>query len=122
VDDLIAVVLNEVKRLATEGPREVDLAKVEEQQLRGFEKGVKENPFWLGNLVFRIRNDLNLEDILDYPDTVKAVAPEQVGEAAGRYFSLDNLFIAVLDPEVSIDDDPDQSEEANAGGNAEHQP
>ena len=50
----------------------------------------------------RIRHGLDLEDILNYPEKVEAITGEEVAAAARRFFSLDNLFIAVLDPEKRI--------------------
>lgn len=99
VDSLIALAAAEVARLQAEGPRADDLAKVKETQLRTFERGVKENPFWLGNLAFRAQHGLDPEDLLSFPERVKALEGEAVRDAAQRYFATDNRLVAKLYPE-----------------------
>jgi zinc protease len=101
VDALIDVALAEVARLQEEGPSAVNLAKVTEQHLRQFEVGMRENPFWLNNLVFRAQNELELAGVLDFPERAKALTAEAVAEAARRYFSPANRFIARLLPETA---------------------
>lgn len=97
-DQLISLVLEEIRRLQQKGPRAEDLAKVRQIALRSFERGQKENPFWLGNLEFRVRHDLDPRDILSYPDRVRTLTGRKVAEAARRYFAMDNLLIARLEP------------------------
>ena len=97
-DALIALALEEIRRLQTEGPRPVDLAKVKEIQLRTYERGQKENPFWLGNLEFRVRNGLDPAGILTFPERVKGLSADQVRAAARRYFAAENQVIARLEP------------------------
>jgi zinc protease len=99
VDDLIAAALREIQRLQDDGPSDVNLAKVKEQHLRDFEVGVKENPYWLNNLVFRAQNGLDLSAILDFPEKPKNLTADAVQRAARRYFATNNLFIAKLLPE-----------------------
>ncbi len=98
-DELIKVALDEIKSLQEKGPSEVNLAKVREQHLREFEVGMKENPFWLNNLIFRAQNDLPLAELLDFPDKVRNLTSDAVREAARKYFADDNRFIARLLPE-----------------------
>jgi zinc protease len=99
VDDLIEVALAEVNRLQEEGPSADHLAKVTEQHLRQFEVGIRENPFWLNNLVFRAQHGLELEALLDLPERVRNLTAEPVAEAARKYFHPQNRFIARLLPE-----------------------
>jgi len=99
-DDLITVALSEVRQLQEEGPSGVNLAKVKEQHLRQFEVSVKENPFWLNNLIFRLQHDLDLAALMDFPDKPEQLTAHDVAEAARKYFSADNRFIARLLPEV----------------------
>ncbi|MCP5520692.1 MAG: insulinase family protein [Verrucomicrobiales bacterium] len=98
IDELVGVALAEVRSLQETGPRPEDLAKVKEIQLRTFERGQRENPFWLGNLEFRVRNDLDPAGILRFPDRVRDLTPEQVRNAARTVFSTGNLVTARLEP------------------------
>lgn len=100
VESLIELAMAEVHRLQEEGPSAEDLAKVKETQLRAFERGIKENPFWLGNLAFRAQYGLDPEAVLGFPERVKALTGEAVREAAQRYFATDNWLVAELYPEA----------------------
>lgn len=100
---LIQAALKEIERLQEEGPTELNLAKVREQHLREFEVGIKENPFWINNLLFRIQHELPLDELLDFPDKPNQLKPEDVREAARKYFASDNRFIAKLLPEATAE-------------------
>lgn len=100
-DELTEFVLDEIKRLQDELPPADTLEKVKEMQLRSFEKGMKENPFWLSNLSFYAQNSLDFRSILEFPEKPKNLKPEQVQEAFKAYFVGDNVFIAKLVPEKS---------------------
>jgi len=100
VADLTAAALAELKRLQEEGPSQENLAKVKEQHLRSYEVGMKENGFWLGNLVFRAQNGLELAGILDFPEKPGNLTADAVTSAARKYFNPDNRFIATLLPET----------------------
>lgn len=100
VDELIEAALSEVKALQENGPSMENLNKVRETHLRDFEKGLKENGFWLGNLAFYVQNDLPPEQILTFPDRANALTPEIVRDAAIRYFSTENMLVARLMPET----------------------
>ncbi len=76
------------------------LEKVRETLLRNFEKGLKEDGFWLGNLQFYRENELAFADILKLPERAKALTANQVREAARKYFASDNMLNARLLPEV----------------------
>lgn len=100
VKDLTQAALDEIKRLQTEGPSAENLDKVRETQLRNFEKGLKEDGFWLGNLYFYRENELPFSGILKAPDRVKALTPKKVRDAARKYFSDENMLVARLLPEL----------------------
>jgi zinc protease len=108
-DDLIRVALDEIKNLQEDGPSEVNLAKVREQHLREFEVGIKENPFWLNNLLFRAQHDLPLDELLDFPEKPRNLTAAAVRDAAKKYFAPDNRFIARLVPEKETDPAPEDT-------------
>lgn len=101
-ESLIGIAQAEVARLQTEGPSAVNLTKVTEQHLRQFEVGMRENPFWLNNLVFRAQYGLELEGMLDFPERVSSLTAEAVVDAARKYFASDNRFLARLLPEAEV--------------------
>lgn len=99
VADLTEAAIEEIKRLQKDGPSAENLDKVRETHLRNFEKGMKENGFWMSNLYFYRENKLPFADILKAPERAKALTPEQVREAAKKYFSEENMLVARLLPE-----------------------
>ncbi len=99
VDELIAAAQGEVEKLKREGPSEDNLNKIKETDLRTYERGLKENGFWLNNLSYSVQNDLDPNRILSYPERVEALTAERVQEAAQKYFNGENFFRAVLLPE-----------------------
>ena len=99
VADLTQSALDEIKRLQTNGPSADNLEKVRETLLRNYEKGLKEDSFWLANLVFYRENDLSFNGILKLPDRAHALTAKKIQEAARKYFSSKNLLTARLLPE-----------------------
>ena len=100
VADLTKAVLDEVKNLQASGPDKDHLEKVRETILRNYERGLKEDGFWLSNLAFYRENDLAFSGILKLPDRAKALTDKRVRDAAKKYFSTENLLIARLLPEA----------------------
>ena len=101
VADLTQAALDEIKRLQKDGPNPDNLEKVRETLLRNYEKGLKEDGFWLSNLIFYRQNELPFAGILKLPDRAKALTAKKVQDAARKYFSTDNLLIARLLPEAA---------------------
>jgi zinc protease len=102
VDDLIKAALDEIQNLQKEGPNTENLEKVRETHLRNYERGLKENSFWLGNLAFYRENELPFDGIMKLPERVKALTAEKVRDAARKYFSSENVLIARLMPEATV--------------------
>ena len=104
VDELIAAAIAEVNGLKEDGPSDENLGKIKEAHLRSYERGLKENSFWIGNLVNAIQNDLDPSRILTYPDRVEALSREGIQDAARRYFDQTHQFTAVLLPEKTSEE------------------
>src|SRR5205823_228652 len=101
VADLTQSALEEIKRLQKDGPSTENLEKVRETHLRNYEKGLKEDGFWLSNLTFYRENELPFTGILKFPERAKELTAKKIQDAARKYFSSDNLLIARLLPEVT---------------------
>ncbi len=97
-DILIRAGVNEILDLQERGVRVKNLEKVQEIHLRGYETGLKENGFWLRNLVSVAREGREYHEILDFPNQVKVFDPYQIQEAAKTYFNFDNVVVAKLNP------------------------
>ena len=100
VPDLTKAVLDEIKDLQTNGPSKDNLEKVRETLLRTYERGIKEDGFWMSSLAFYRENELPFSEILKSPDRAKALTADKVRAAAKLYFSSENLLNARLMPEV----------------------
>ncbi len=100
VADLTKAVLEEIKNLQASGPDKDHLEKVRETILRNYERGLKEDSFWLSNLSFYRENGLAFSGILNLPDRAKALTAKKVQTAAKKYFSTENLLTATLLPEA----------------------
>lgn len=98
-DRLISLALDEVKKLQTEPASEVNIEKVKEIHRRGFETGSKQNSFWISNLLFRFTNNLNADEILDFPSKPGNLKAKDIMDAAKKYFDSTNIMIAQLHPE-----------------------
>ena len=68
--------------------------------MRNYERGLKEDSFWLSNLAFYRENDLAFSGILKLPERAKSLTAKKVQDAAKKYFSSENLLIATLLPEA----------------------
>lgn len=99
VDELIAAALSAVNELKTKGPSPDNFSKIREANLRDYERGLKENSFWLSNLAYAAENQLPFARILTFPDRVAALTPNRIQQAAQKYFSGQNLLTATLLPE-----------------------
>ncbi len=97
-DLLINAGIHEILDLQEKGFKVKNLEKVQEIHLRGYETGLKENGFWLRNLSAAAREDRPFSEILDFPEQVKEYDPEEILEAAKKYFSFDNVVVAKLNP------------------------
>ncbi len=97
--ELIAAALATVEELKTQGPSQDNLDKIKENNLRNYERSLKENTFWLNNLAYAAQNQLPFTRILTFPQRVAALTPARIQQAAQKYFSGDNLLTATLFPE-----------------------
>ena len=97
--NLIDLALNEVEKLKSEPASEVNIGKVRETHLRGHETSIKENSYWLNNLLFRATNELDFNGIVDFPKLPENISADQIQAAARKYFDPTNILIAQLHPE-----------------------
>ncbi len=92
--------LNEIKTIQTTGVKPEDLAKVREAQKRDLEKNLKENSFWLSELMKGYRYEYP-ELINEYETWIRELSAEELQAAANR-INLKNYIRVVLYPEKPI--------------------
>jgi zinc protease len=99
VDEMVAVVFAEIERLRRDGPRDTDLAKVREAELRSRETNRRQNRWWLSQLALLDHPGHPREGVLDPRGDADLMTPEAVREAARRYLDPSNYIRVTLLPE-----------------------
>jgi zinc protease len=82
-----------------QGPDLADLNKVKQNWLQNHQKALRENGYWLNRLQSAQLQGSDPAEILAYPKKVAAITPEQLKQAAQRYFDMNNYVQVVLYPE-----------------------
>jgi zinc protease len=94
--------LDEVTKLITDGPKQVNINKWRSEMLRLRETEVRTNEWWLGYISGQIQN----EEKLTIPDVntgiINAVTPNDVKKIAEKYLDGHNLIKLILLPEHVI--------------------
>jgi zinc protease len=98
LDSLTQAVFQVIESIKQDGPRAADLSKVQETQRRNYEKGLRENSFWLGQLLARSQNGEDLRLVLQYPALVAGLSAERIRTAARTYLRRDNYVRVSLYP------------------------
>jgi len=96
-DVLTKAAINEISKIQKEGVSDTDLTKVKEAQRRSLESSLKENRYWIGQLV----SAHQLGDagrITDAPARIEAVTSESL-QAIAKKINLKNYVRVVLYPE-----------------------
>lgn len=96
---LMTSVLDEINKIKTNGPEQVDIDKFVNEQKRQLEVQLRENGFWLGHLSSSYQKEEDPAYILRYLDELKKVTVESVKAAAGKYLLEEQLFRFILMPE-----------------------
>ena len=99
VEELTAVVFEQLDSLKTYGTTMKYLTKVKETQLREREVNLQDNEFWLSIIETYDYHGEALEDILNYDELVEGLTLESIQNTAQRYLDLDNYVQVTLYPE-----------------------
>jgi len=99
VESLIKSVKTILQELQTNLPSDEDMQKVKQGNKRQYEKNLKENNYWIDHIVQAYNNDLDVKEILNYPNLIENLTKNDVKQAAKKYFKLDTLKEFVLYPE-----------------------
>lgn len=99
VDKVIAATFAEIEKIKQEGPQPADLDKVKQNWIKERQIGLRTNSLWLGYLQDATLYGTDPAAILRYEKRVNAITPEQIKQAAIRYFDMENYVQVVLYPE-----------------------
>lgn len=99
VEELVSTVKDVMKELQTKLTTDDNLLKTTETQKRSFESDIKENGFWLNNLVNYDMNGENPEDMYDYNNKISKLKKEDIQKAAKLFLDVKKMKEFVLMPE-----------------------
>jgi zinc protease len=100
VETLTQAVFALVDSLKTQGPTQSDVDRVREGITRSREVEVKQNNYWLSNIMAREQAGEDIGGLLGpYDEMVRKLSAAQIQEAAKRYLDVNNYARFVLLPE-----------------------
>jgi zinc protease len=99
VDKLITATLAEIEKVKTNGPTQADLDKVKETWKQQYQVNVKENSFWVRQLIQSAEMGTDAANVLTYEKRVDALTIKDLKDASNKYFDSKNYVQVVLDPE-----------------------
>lgn len=102
VNDVIAATFAVIDSMKNDGPLVADLDKVKQNWIKGWQKSLRENSYWLNRLQGSVLQGADPASILTYQRRVNALTPADVQQAAQKYFNLNNYVQVVLYPEKQI--------------------
>jgi zinc protease len=99
-DELVHAIFAEIDSLKARGPREQDLAKLRESEIRTRETDRRLNRYWLGQLVFMDQTGEDPATIPDPRGDADLFTADAIREAARRYLDPKNYVRVTLLPET----------------------
>ncbi len=88
-----------IARFKAEGPDQQIVDKVKEQQRRSLETNLRENGYWMGQIVARLASGGDLRNIVTYDEVIEKLTAEDIQAAARLYLSTENYVRVSLYPE-----------------------
>jgi len=90
-----------IDSLKAQAPSQADVDKVKEEFLRAQEVNLKQNAYWLGNIMGREQAGEDVGGLVGpYEQMIKNLTPAQIQEAAKTYLNTSNYARFVLLPEA----------------------
>jgi zinc protease len=99
VDKVIAAAFAEINKMKADGPSAADLDKVKLNWITRQQKSLRENRYWMSQLMGSVTQGRDPAHILRYEQRVRAITPQAVKLAAQRYLDMHNYVQVVLYPE-----------------------
>jgi zinc protease len=101
VEELTAVVFEEIENFKNEGLSEEDVSKVRENQRRTKETNLRENGYWVGQLAFFDQYGIDPRGLISY-ELIDGLTADMIRMAAQLYFPMDNYVMVSLYPEAAV--------------------
>jgi zinc protease len=100
VTELVDSTFTVLRAFQSAGPSDSIVHKVKETQVRTRETSLKQNEYWLGQLVAAQRWGADPRNILTYDRLIDGLSGATTRDAARRYLKLDNYVQVTLVPEA----------------------
>jgi zinc protease len=106
VDTLIATAMADIQKLQQDGPELKDVQKVQETQRQNKIKNLKENSYWLGQIMARYKDGVGMSGITyeAYEKFVDRLDAKAIQNAMQQYFSEANFMKMILLPESTSEE------------------
>jgi zinc protease len=99
IDAMTSRVVEEIKRLQSEGPSADLVAKAKEAARRDYETALKQNAYWMRRLQTIHLLGGNPSDVITRNQRIEAVTPAAVQDVFRKYFPVDRYTVVTLVPE-----------------------
>jgi len=99
VSELSKAVYDEIENIKKNGVTQEDLDEIIKAQRLDREENLKENRYWLNNLIGAYFNKEDLKDFYRYEKMVDSLTVKDIKKIAKKYLSYDNRIELVLKPE-----------------------
>ena len=97
-DKLAGIVVDELKKLAAEGPSDVHLQKVKEYMLKKYADNQKENGYWMNNLNDYFYYGMDMTE--GYTDIVNSITAKDIQKFADDLFKQKNeVEVSMISPD-----------------------
>jgi zinc protease len=99
MEELVEAAFAEIRAFQESGPADSVVQKVKEAQRRTAETSLKENGFWVSQLVTYDAWGLDPRNLLKSDELIQQLTAEDIRDAARRYIRFDNYVQVTLMPE-----------------------
>jgi zinc protease len=96
-DELAAIVVAEIEKIAAEGPLADDMAKTREFLMKDIKKKIEQNYWWVSTIHQYYKYGIN--NVEEYEAAVEAVTSEDVQALAKKVLADGNLIKVIMRPE-----------------------
>lgn len=98
MEQLNEIILNELKGIAANGPRESDFTKVKEYLNKSYNENLKENSYWLG--ILSTKYFYGEDNHSSYIETVNAITPQEIQAFTAKLLDQGNVKTVIMVPET----------------------
>jgi zinc protease len=99
VDHLVKSVFDVFEKFRKEGPDALTLKKVKETFIRTRQSDVRENSFWMNQIVNAQFEGIPIKTQGEYDAAVNSITISQIKKAAKKYLTMDHYVLGVLKPQ-----------------------